>query len=343
MDFLRRIARHAAIIIVLSIGILFPGCADAQLSLDAITRINELLLRSAELANAYGEISDAASGYSNAVNWAADAARGVRPTDPDPQWSKAVASYAAAAATIKSDTFAVTFDEAPFSVSLTELYACHLRDNSLELLRRSSTAFQGALDRGEIAQQDLRGVIKDAAAIQAAATQLQRLLEKRPNLFGADMLWLELQNSVLPSIGELLSVARARAKELGTALPLLRLRKSNLDGNVKSLEGIECNLAGLWKGTIAIEGMPFPMTLELTGAPGNYQFSYGIKGKINSKPCIVALNASERRLVWRPACVGPAKIYKFEVNLTASYTSLSGRETDDTDSATEYPIAMQRQ
>jgi hypothetical protein len=194
-----------------------------------------------------------------------------------------------------------------------------------------------------VAQQDLSAVIKDAAAIQAAATELQRLIEKTPLLFGTDMLWLELQNSVLPSIGDLLSVARARAKELDTALPLLKLRKSNLDANVKSLEGIECNLAGRWKGTIAIEGTSFPMTLEITGAPGSYQFSYGIKDKTNSKPCIVAMNANERRLVWRPACVGPAKIYKFEVNLSASYTSLSGRETDDTDSATDYPIAMQRQ
>jgi hypothetical protein len=148
VHFLRAIARDAAIIVSLSIGVLFPGCANAQLSLEAIARINELLLRSAELADAYSDVSDAASGYSNALKWAADAAQGVRPTDPDPQWSTAVASYAAAAAIIKSDKFAVTFNEAPFSVSLTELYACHLRDNSFDLLRRSSTAFQSAIDRG---------------------------------------------------------------------------------------------------------------------------------------------------------------------------------------------------
>jgi hypothetical protein len=92
-----------------------------------------------------------------------------------------------------------------------------------------------------------------------------------------------------------------------------------------------------------MEGIDRPMILEIRGAPGSYQISYGIQDRVNKKPCIVTLNVNERRLVWRPSCSPPSNSYRFTVDFAASFTSLTGLETDELDPEIKYPITMQRQ
>jgi hypothetical protein len=159
------------------------------------------------------------------------------------------------------------------------------------------------------------------------------------NDFGAANDFLALMNQVKPGLAGLIGVAQTRKDELGRALQKLRTRKANLDGNLNQLRSTDCNLAGTWAGSITMEDVNRPITLEMRGEPGHYDITYSIQGRPNNGICVLALNTRERRLDFRPSC---ASSLRFSLTFAGSFTALSGIETDEDDQAVRYPLSMQR-
>ena len=320
--------------------------AYADLSVDDIAALNELFLRSAEWADHYREFKEAGDQFFDAAHYAAQADQGVRPTPPDSRWEKLTSNYDSASKKMASEQLATDFDETPFIVSWTDWRGCHTREHAIEVLRQYSEALGNAAARGEDDLTRYADYHSEVIAIQTAVDTLQRILEKHISDFqlviGFEMDWLALNNQVKPSLIELRDVIEKKQKQLSSAVKLVRTRKSNLDGNLAQLISNECSLAGNWSGTIAIEGENKPITTEISGDPGNYKITYSIDGRRNANFCLIAISANERRLDFRPSCSAPANSLRFSLSFAASFTSLTGIETDGQDADVRYPIAMTR-
>jgi hypothetical protein len=312
------------------------------LSLDAISRLNELFLTGLEWADHTNQITEAATQFEEAMNYAREAEGGQRPHDPTGRYGDLVRNYLTVAKIIQAETVATDFDETPFAVSWKDFYSCHTRDGAVTALRNYSEALGNAVSRGEYDQKRYDDLRTEVNRISSAADQLQRILEKSAfiNLFEMD--WLAIQNQVKPSLVVLIDAIDEKRKALAASIPRVRTSKSKLDSNLQELIGVECNLAGAWAGTIAIEDEVVPMAMEIRGQPGAYKITYGLKGKWNTNPCVVVLNAGERRLDLRPSCSPPSNSLRISLSFAGSYTSLTGLETDDIDGDVRYPIAMQR-
>jgi hypothetical protein len=326
-------------------GVLFLSSAGAMaqgLSLEAVARLNELFLTGAEWANHTRQIVGAATRFEEALRYAREAEAGQRPHDPTGRYGSLVGDYLSVAKAIQSETVATDFDEAPFTVSWKDYYGCHTRDGAVTTLRDYSEALGNAISRGEYDQKRYGDLMGETNRVRSAADQLQRILEKSAflNLFAMD--WLAIENQVKPSLAVLFDAIDKKQKALAASVPRVRARKSNLDGNLHQLIGVECNLAGAWAGTITVEDQVIPMAMEIRGEPGSYKITYSLKGKWNNNPCVIVLNAGERRLDLRPSCNPPSNSLRISLSFAASYTSLTGIETDDEDSLVRFPIVMQR-
>lgn len=330
------------LIVLLALFAIFPFGTSAQglLSVDATARLNELFLRTAEVTNAINDVAGAAGEVSDAVRYAQQAENRERPLSPDDDWDKVVASYKAAAKKIQDEELATSFDETPFTISWKEFSACHTRDGALAVLDDYSSAFGRAVDRGTAAQARYDDLIEQSLTMNKGANKMIEILAPLPTEAGAVGHVMQLLNNVLPAISELLNAARAKKKKLDPALEKVKSRKDNLDFNVDQLRKSECNLSGNWSGTIVMFDVSRQMTLELRGEPGSYTVGYGIEGKFNSKPCVAAVSAPEKRLDFLPHCNSSLR---FSLSFSDSYTSLSGVETDQDDPEIRFPIAMQKQ
>jgi hypothetical protein len=317
-----------------------PVSTYAQsLSPDAVARLNELFLRSLEIGNAYNTVDTTAKQVSDAVRYAQQAEEKQKPIDPNTDWKTIISNYTAATKTIKSEKLATDFDETPFSVSWMDFWACHTRDGAVSVLEQYSNAFGAAIDRGLGADARYASLLNDFRTMDDGATEMMNLLAPFVNDFGAASDFLALMNQVKPGLADLIDITQKRKDELERALQRVRTRKSNLDGNLNQLRSTDCDLAGTWSGSITMEGVNQPMTLEMRGQPGHYDITYSIQGRPNKNICVLAQNTKERRLDFRPFC---ASSLRFSLTFAGSFTSLTGIESDDDDTDVRYPLSMQR-
>jgi hypothetical protein len=310
-----------------------------SLSPDAVARLNELFLRSLEIGDAYNTVDTTAEHVSDAVRYAQQAEDKQTPINPNTDWKTIISNYTVAAKTIQSEKLVTDFDETPFTVSWMEFWACHTRDGAVSVLEQYSNAFGAAIERGLTADARYASLLNDFRTMDDGATKMMNLLAPFVNDFGAANDFLALMNQVKPSLADLINVTQKRKDELERALQKVRTRKSNLDGNLSQLRSTDCNLAGTWSGSITMEGVNQPLTLEIRGQPSHYDITYSIQGRPNKDICVLALNAKEHRLDFRPFC---ASSLRFSLTFSGSFTSLTGIETDDDDSDVRYPLSMQR-
>lgn len=318
--------------------------AHAQtISPDAVARINELLLTSIEAGDAINEISDTANLVSDAVRYAQQAENHEKPLKADADWDKVISHYKAAAEVIRSEPLATAITDSDFQVTWKDFLGCHTRNSALSDLESFSKALGAAAERGNAAAAKYQKLTADLLTIIAGANKMiEVLVPLTISDPGATAHVFKLLNGVLPAVSELLEISRKKQAEVDKSLPIVRMRKENLDGNISQLRATECSLAGSWAGTITVEGLTQPMTVDIRGEPGRYSVSYSIAGKPNSTPCILSINAKERRLDFRPSCSPPANSLRFSLNFSESFTSLAGRETDEGDAEASFPIVMQR-
>ncbi|WP_156437044.1 hypothetical protein [Sinorhizobium sp. Sb3] len=313
------------------------------LSVEQVSRANDLFVLGSEVLLAFKDIDDTASEFQDALRFAHELAAGNATLEGGSRWQKLASTYRDAADKLQKQSLPTAFDESRYSVSWRDFAACHTRDQSLLLLDGYSAELNAAAVRGAEMAAKLTAQSEDLASISAAVTELVELLENVPLLLKVEWDWYDLRVNVGPSAAELKRTIDGRRMEIAAAIERLKARKDNLDQNIDDLRKTECWLVGRWVGTINIEGTQFPMTLEITGEPANYSLVYSLNGKTASGVCIEQADGRSRRIVFRPSCQGPGSIYQFSLSVSEAYDAVSGVETDTDNPEAKIVIDLRRQ
>ena len=310
-----------------------------ELKPEAVSHLNNLFMRGAELLNAYREISGVASEFSDAVRFGQQLAAGENPADPGSRWSALAQSYQQASQHIESRPLETDFDERLFQWDWREYHGCHTRDDALVKMEGYSNAMAGALLAGENASNEQAFLLQELSRISLAVSELKKLLEIAPQVFNVQMDWLALQNSVGPAVSELSRAVEVRQRILVGAIRKLSIAKENFDSNLNLLRTSPCSLAGAWAGEIVLEGEAISMSLEIRGDPGAYSVGYALASRANNEPFIEKIDSSARRIEFKPS---PTSSLRFILDIAASYTAMTGIEIDEVDPYVRYPILLKR-
>ena len=295
----------------------------------------------ADTVRAYHEFDEASGDLEKVKGVVKDIEENRKPSVTSNEWSNLAASYEEAARAFAALPLQPQLDDSRFSVSLDELRQCGARAATLERVRgylqhlRSVSTTQAKtiayneqmLRRVDASKESLTYLIDVNAKLATATYPLYN------SLFAWN--WFELDTSVRRSLGNLQSVLEKRKKRFDEVATALTLRISNLEGNLATLEGLQCGLAGNWSGTVTRtqkksgQSVQDSLGIVLRSANGAWSGDAVIDGdtlamdslavagsnvsfSVRASQCSASLSADERSLVG--SCENATRRYEFRLS-----------------------------
>lgn len=243
----------------------------------------ETLKLPASTARAFQEFDDGVARLGKARAALAAIEGGERPRGAPADWSGLVASFEAAAASLKESEGPALPDAGSFSFPQDQLRDCTTRPQAIDKVERQVKALQGVAQRGAETRSLLRERLGGAQSAGEALRALVKVAAKLPPESLKEHFpwaWSDLDGAAAGSVASYAAELRRQQERLDRAVAELRARASAGAALVSTFsESKDCMLAGSWIGSRSQGGAVIGLTVRLVASGSSWTGTANYEGQ----------------------------------------------------------------
>ncbi|HEX7411470.1 MAG TPA: hypothetical protein VF298_04945, partial [Bacteroidales bacterium] len=237
----------------------------------------ELLKLSAPVLKSYLELKSACETFDKLTNFVKEIENGNTPKTAlyASDWKPLIDNYLKAAHDITNAPLPTDFNPELFSVSISDINNCYLKDINIKKLRDYKKEMDNAIVRGKIYLDTLS---EFRVQIKKTDEALQYLIKVYSKLSSVPIYneifkfnWFELESAVRPALSELSNAVQSHEKKINNVIPKIQQAITNLTSNTDLLEKSLCVISGTYTVTETMDDLM--TTFELTISKVGSQYS----------------------------------------------------------------------